>query len=61
MPRYEWKPIGDFRGGRDAVQDPLSLRENQVVQMRNGDTFRVSLFRKRGGATARASDRRSRG
>lgn len=50
--RYQWVPITDFRGGRNATDDPFSLAETQVVQMRNGDTFRTNLFRKRGGATA---------
>lgn len=51
---FKWIPIADFTGGRNAVDDPLSLRENQVVEMRNGDTFRTRLFRKRGGAAAPA-------
>ncbi|MGH7175751.1 MAG: hypothetical protein ACREJC_00095, partial [Tepidisphaeraceae bacterium] len=50
--RYRWIPLGDFRGGRNATNAPLSLAENQVVEMRNGDTFRTQLFRKRGGAAA---------
>lgn len=50
--QYRWQSIDDFRGGRNATDDPLSLSPTQVVQMRNGDTFRVQLFRKRGGATA---------
>lgn len=50
--RYKWFAIGDFRGGRNATDDPLSIAETQVVQMRNGDTFRTALFRKRGGAAA---------
>lgn len=54
MPRYQWHRISDFRGGRNATDDPLSLGDTQVVQMRNGDTYRTGLFRKRGGATAPA-------
>lgn len=54
MPRYQWMPVADFRGGRNASNDPLSLGETQVTQMRNGDTYRTSLFRKKGGATAPA-------
>lgn len=50
--RYRWVPVSDFRGGRNATDDPLSLAETQVVQMRNGDTFRTGLFRKRGGSAA---------
>lgn len=50
--RYQWLPLDDFRGGRDAANDPLSLGQNQVVEMRNGDTYRTRLFRKRGGAAA---------
>jgi hypothetical protein len=49
---YKWFPISDFTGGRNAADDPLSLAENQVTQMRNGDTWRTKLFRKRGGAAA---------
>jgi hypothetical protein len=49
---YKWFPISDFTGGRNAADDPLSLGENQVTQMRNGDTWRTKLFRKRGGSTA---------
>ncbi len=54
MPRYKWEEINNFTGGRNATDDPLSLREGQVAQMRNGDTYRTHLFRKRGGATAPA-------
>lgn len=50
--KYKWFPIADFTGGRNAADDPLSLRDNEVVQMRNGDTWRTRLFRKRGGAAA---------
>lgn len=52
--RYQWITLADFRGGRNATDDPLSVGENQVVEMRNGDTYRTGLFRKRGGATAPA-------
>ncbi len=52
MPRYKIEVIDNFTGGRNATDDPLSLREGQVAQMRNGDTYRTHLFRKRGGATA---------
>ena len=52
MAPYKWFPIADFTGGRNAADDPLSLKDNEVVQMRNGDTFRTKLFRKRGGAAA---------
>lgn len=51
---YKWLVLDDFTGGRNATDDPLSLAENQVVQMRNMDTFRVSLARKKPGATAPA-------
>ena len=51
-PKYKWFPIADFTGGRNAADDPLSLADNQVVQMRNGDTYRTRVFRKRGGAAA---------
>jgi len=50
--RYRWLPLDDFTGGRNAASDPLSIGPNQVVEMRNGDTYRTKLFRKRGGATA---------
>ena len=50
--KYKWFPIADFTGGRNAADDPLSLRDNEVTQMRNGDTWRTKLFRKRGGAAA---------
>lgn len=49
---YQWIELSDFSGGRNAVDDPLSIGKNQVVQMRNGDSWRTRLFRKRGGATA---------
>lgn len=52
--RYQWVSIGDFRGGRDATNAPISLGETQVVEMRNGNTYRTPLFRKRGGAAAPA-------
>ena len=51
-PKYKWHPIYDFTGGRNAADDPLSIADNQVVQMRNGDTYRTRLFRKRPGAAA---------
>lgn len=51
-PKYKWFPIFDFTGGRNATDDPLSIADNQVVQMRNGDTYRTRLFRKRPGAAA---------
>lgn len=47
---YKWIEISDFTGGRNAVDDPFSLAKNQVVQMRNGDTYRTHLFRKKPGA-----------
>lgn len=50
-PRYTWLELKDFTGGRNAVDDPCSIEQNQVVEMRNGDTWRTHLFRKRGGAT----------
>lgn len=49
---YKWIPIGSFLGGRNAADAAISLTDNEVVQMRNGDTWRTHLFRKRGGATA---------
>lgn len=51
MPRYTWIEINDFRGGRNQADAPVMLRDNQVTEMRNGDTYRTPLFRKRGGAT----------
>lgn len=51
---YQWFPLDDFRGGRNAADDPLSIGPTQVVEMRNGETFRVNLFRKRPGSTAPA-------
>lgn len=51
-PTFKWYPILDFTGGRNAADDPLSIADNQVVQMRNGDTYRTRLFRKRPGASA---------
>lgn len=50
--KYKWYRISDFTGGRNAADDPLSIADNQVTQMRNGDTYRTRLFRKRGGAAA---------
>lgn len=50
--RYQWIELKDFTGGRNAVDDPCSIDQNQVVEMRNGDTWRTHLMRKRGGATA---------
>lgn len=52
--KYKWFVLSDFRGGRNATDDPLSIGANQVTQMRNGDTWRTALFRKRGGAAAPA-------
>ena len=49
---YKWFPIANFTGGRNAADDPLSLRDNEVVQMRNGNTYRTQLFVKRNGAAA---------
>lgn len=51
---YQWMPIDDFRGGRNAFDDPLSIGKDQVVQMRNGETYRTHLFRKDPGSTAPA-------
>jgi hypothetical protein len=51
---YKWLAIEDFTGGRNAVDDPCSLKPNQVVEMRNGDTYRTHLFRKRPGSAAPA-------
>ena len=52
--RYKFVPIADFRGGRNATDNPMDLAPNQVMQARNGDVHRTSGFRKRGGATAPA-------
>jgi hypothetical protein len=52
VPKFKWYPIFDFTGGRNAADDPLSIADNQVVEMRNGDTYRTRLFRKRGGTTS---------
>jgi hypothetical protein len=49
---YQWKPITDWRGGQNSTNDPLSLADNEVVTMRNGDTWRTRLFRKRAGSTS---------
>lgn len=49
---YRWIPISDFRGGQNSTAAPLDLKETEVVLMRNGDTFRVKMFRKRGGAAS---------
>lgn len=51
---YKWIDLNDCRGGRDGASDPLSLKPNEVTEMRNGDTFRCIFFRKRGGAAAPA-------
>lgn len=48
---YLWNLLSDLRGGRNAADDPLSLAENQVQEARNGDWYRSTFFRKRGGAT----------
>lgn len=52
--KYSWLTLDDFTGGRNGVDDPLTIRSSQVAEMRNGDTYRTRLFRKRGGATAPA-------
>lgn len=52
MARYQWIALDDFRGGRNATDDPLSLAKNEVTQMRNGETFRTRLFRKDPGSAA---------
>lgn len=49
--KYSWLTLSDLRGGRNAADDPLSLADTQVQEARNGDWFRCTLFRKRGGAT----------
>jgi hypothetical protein len=49
---YKWLPLASFLGGRHAAEAPISLKDSEVVQARNGDFFRTHLFRKRGGATA---------
>ncbi len=51
---FQWIPISDFRGGQNSTDSPVDLAENQVALLRNGDTFRTHLFRKRGGAVGPA-------
>jgi len=44
--------IGDLRGGRNGADPPLSLPDNQAVEMLNVDNYSSLLGDKRGGSTA---------
>ena len=44
--------IADLRGGRNGADPPLSLPDNQAVEMLNVDNYEGLLANKRGGATA---------
>ena len=50
--KFQWIAIEDFRGGRNAVDEPMDLAEDQVVQARNVEFYRTKGFRKRNGSTA---------
>ena len=47
--KYKRLVIGDARGGRNGVDPPLTLRENEVVDAVNVEYFHSSLGRKRQG------------
>ena len=52
--RYRRTTIGDLRGGRNGVDPPLAIKENQCVDAVNVEWFQTTLGRKRNGMSAAA-------
>mgnify|MGYP001564871087 CR=1 FL=1 len=50
--RYKRTTIGDLRGGRNGVDPPLAIKENQCVDAVNVEWFQTTLGRKRNGMSS---------